>query len=79
MDKELLVQYSELKEEIKAFYITERGEEIGVIEQMQLLDLFEQKLAPIVYNKALNDAKNWFAQMMENLDSDFYALYKEEG
>lgn len=43
------------------------------------MDLFEQKLAPIVYNKALNDAKNWFAQMMENLDSDFYALYKEEG
>ncbi|EOS46210.1 hypothetical protein C810_02309 [Lachnospiraceae bacterium A2] len=72
-------QKAKLNAEIKAFYLDERGEEIGVIEQMQLLDLFEQKLAPIVYNKALNDTKNWFAQMMENLDSDFYALYKEEG
>lgn len=35
-------------------------------------------MAPIIYNKALDDAKRWFAQMMDNLDSDFYTLYKEE-
>lgn len=72
-------QKAKLNSEIKSFYLDERGEEIGMIEQMQLLDLFEQKLAPVVYNKALDDAKRWFAQVMENLDSDFYALYKEEG
>lgn len=71
-------QKAKLNAEIKSFYLDERGEEIGMIEQMQLLDLFEQKLAPIIYNKALDDAKRWFAQMMENLDSDYYALYKEE-
>ena len=38
-------QRERLNAEIKAFYLDERGEEIGVIEQMQLLDLFEQKLA----------------------------------
>lgn len=43
-------QRERLNAEIKAFYLDERGEEIGVIEQMQLLDLFEQKLAPIIYN-----------------------------
>lgn len=71
-------QKESLKAEIKAFYITERDEEIGIIEQMQLLDLFEEKLAPIIYNKALDDAKKWFSQMMDNLDSDYYTLYKDE-
>ena len=71
-------QKAKLNAEIKAFYLDERGEEIGVIEQMQLLDLFEQKLAPVIYNKALDDAKRWYSQMMDNLESDFYALYKNE-
>ena len=71
-------QKKKLNDEIKAFYLDERGEEIGIIEQMQLLELFEQKMAPIIYNKALNDAKQWFSQMMENVDSDFYSLYKVE-
>lgn len=71
-------QKEKLKEEIKIFYSAERGEEIGIIEQMQLLHLFEEKLAPVVYNKALDDAKRWFTQMMDNMDADFYALYKNE-
>ncbi len=71
-------QKKKLNAEIKAFYLDERGEEIGMIEQMQLLELFEQRLAPIIYNKALDDAKQWFSQMMENVDSDFYSLYKNE-
>jgi uncharacterized protein (DUF2164 family) len=55
-----------------------RGEEIGMIEQMHLMELFEEKRAPIIYNRALDDAKLWFGQMMENMDSDYYALYKNE-
>ncbi|MCI9380589.1 MAG: DUF2164 domain-containing protein [Dorea sp.] len=70
-------QKEKLNEEIRAFYLDVRGEEIGMIEQMQILELFEQRLAPIIYNKALDDAKKWFGQMMDNIDSDFYALYKE--
>ena len=72
------IQREKLNDEIKAFYYDVRGEEIGVIKQMQLLELFEEKLAPIVYNKALDDAKKWFTQMMDNLDSDYYELYKNE-
>lgn len=71
-------QKKKLNAEIKAFYLDERGEEIGMIEQMQLLELFEQRLAPIIYNKALDDAKQWFSQMMENMDSDYYVMYKNE-
>lgn len=43
------LQKEKLNAEIKAFYLEERGEEIGIIEQMQLLELFEQKMAPIIY------------------------------
>ena len=72
------LQREKLNAEIKAFYLDERGEEIGMIEQIQLIDLFEEKLAPIIYNRALDDAKKWFSQMLENLDSDYYMLYKNE-
>ena len=71
-------QREKLNEENKAFYLDERGEEIGMIEQMQLLELFEQKMAPIVYNKALDDARVWYGRMMDNVEADYYALYKNE-
>lgn len=71
-------QREKLNDEIKAFYIYVRGEEAGMIERMQLIELFEEKMAPIVYNKALDDAKIWFTRMSENLECDFYALYKNE-
>lgn len=71
-------QRNALNAEIKAFYLTERGEEIGLIEQSQLLDFFEERMAPFIYNKALDDAKRWFAQIMDNMDSDYYSLYKNE-
>ncbi|RKJ00837.1 DUF2164 family protein [bacterium D16-54] len=71
-------QKEKLKEEIKAFYLDVRGEEIGMIEQIQLLELFEEKMAPIIYNRALDDSKRWFGQMMDNLESDYYTLYKNE-
>ena len=71
-------QKKKLNDEIKAFYLDERGEEIGIIEQMQLLELFEQKMAPIVYNKALDDARVWYGRMMDNVEADYYALYKNE-
>ena len=47
------IQREKLNDEIKAFYYDVRGEEIGVIQQMQLLELFEEKLAPIVYKEVV--------------------------
>lgn len=71
-------QREKLKEEMAAFYLDMRGEEIGMIEQIQLLELFEERMAPIIYNKALDDARRWFGQIMENAESDYYGLYKHE-
>ena len=66
-----------IKDEIKAFYHDVRGDEIGIIEQEQLLDLFIERLAPIVYNKALDDAQYWYKRQLENMESDFFSLYRD--
>ena len=71
------VQKKQILSEIKAFYLDVRGEEIGMIEEQQILDLFCEHLAPMNYNKALDDAQYWFRQQMENLSADYYLLYRD--
>lgn len=70
-------QKKKIKEEITAFYLDVRGEKIGIIEQRQMLELFMEHLAPIVYNKALDDARNWHRVQLDNMEADYYLLYKE--
>lgn len=41
---------------ITAYYLDERDEEIDIIASNDLLDMFLRDIAPIVYNKAVNDA-----------------------
>lgn len=70
------MQKKQLASEIKAFYLDVRGEEIGMIEEQQLIDLFCEHLAPIVYNKALDDSMHWLKEQMGNMEADYYLLYK---
>ncbi|MEY8339248.1 DUF2164 family protein [Lachnospiraceae bacterium 62-35] len=69
-------QKKQLASEIKAFYLDIRGEEIGIIEEQQLIDLFCEHLAPIVYNKALDDSILWLKEQVKNIEVDYYLLYK---
>ena len=69
-------QKKKIMEEIHAYYLDERGEDIGFIHQQGLYDLFLQTLAPIIYNKALDDAKYWMTRRLEDVESDFYELYR---
>ena len=50
-------QKKQIAGEIRAFYLDVRGEEIGMIEEQQIIELFCEHLAPIVYNRALDDAQ----------------------
>ena len=70
-------QKKQIISEIKAFYLDVRDEELGIIEEQQIMDLFLENLAPIIYNKALDDAKRWYMQQMDNLDTDYYLLYRD--
>lgn len=71
-------QKKKLMNEIQSFFDYEYGENIGIIKQQRILDLFMEQLAPTIYNKALDDAILWFKRQQENMEIDFYALYKEE-
>ena len=70
-------QKKQLASEIKAFYLDVRGEEIGIIEEQQLIDLFCERLAPIIYNKALDDSLHWLKEQAENIEVDYCLLYKD--
>lgn len=66
-----------IMDEIAYFFQSEFEEEIGILKQPQILDLFVEQLAPIVYNKALDDAMRWYKQQQDNMEADYYSLYKE--
>lgn len=70
-------QKKQLMEQIQDFFDTEFGDDIGIIKQSQILDMFLEQLAPFVYNKALDDAMLWYKRQQDNLEADFYSLYKE--
>lgn len=63
-----LLQLSEeekkkLRQEIEYFYREVRGEEIGIIHRDALLEIFMEHLAPVIYNKALDDVHKWSVMM----------------
>ncbi len=64
-------------EEIRFFFQKERDEEIGFLAAEKVYDFFMDELGKEIYNKALDDARAWFRHNMDNLESDFYSLYKE--
>ncbi|MDE6662176.1 MAG: DUF2164 domain-containing protein [Lachnospiraceae bacterium] len=70
-------QKKQIADEVKAFYLDVRGEEIGIIEQQQIIELFCEHMAPVIYNKALDDAMRFMKEQFGNMESDYYLLYKD--
>ena len=68
----------EMLDEIKYYFETERDEKIGIIASEGLLDFFMDNLGSHIYNKALDDVKLWYDHRMEEIEADFYSLYKSE-
>ncbi len=61
-------------EDIIAFYVTERNEEMDIIGANDILDSFLQDIAPTIYNKAIDDAKNLFKKQSEDTDFELGVL-----
>lgn len=68
----------ELKEEmidrIQAFFIKERGEEIGNLAAEQVLDFITEEMASYFYNEGIEDSISALQSRMENLEEDLYTL-----
>ncbi len=62
--------------DIQNFFEEERDEKIGIIASGKVLDFFLESLGSQIYNKALDDARLWFAGRMEDISIDFDLLYK---
>ncbi|MDE6405111.1 MAG: DUF2164 domain-containing protein [Lachnospiraceae bacterium] len=64
-------------DEIAAFFREEHELELGVIGTGKILDFFQEMLGNRIYNKALDDAKRFYARYADNMEADYYALYKD--
>lgn len=62
--------------EIQNFFYEERDEEIGIIAAEEVLEFFLQNIGGMVYNKALDDAKEWFSKRLDETSIDYDVLYK---
>lgn len=64
-------------DEIAAFFKEEHDLELGIIGTGKILDFFQEMLGDRIYNKALDDAKRFYARYADNMEADYYALYKD--
>ena len=71
-------QKKALEAAIDGFYLEVSEDKPDLIERAQILRLFMERLAPIVYNRALDDALWWFKQTLDNVEADYGVLYKNE-
>lgn len=67
----------QLMEEIKYYFKTEREEDLGILASENILDFFLDNLGKYIYNKALDDTKKWYERRMEDIEADYYVLYKQ--
>ena len=65
-----------MQEAIIQYFNEERDEKLGIIGSENLLDFFLDLVGDKVYNTALDDAKKFYRRTMEDMDSDYYSLYK---
>ncbi len=69
-------QKVKLISEISAFFVDNRGEEIGDLQAEMLADFLIDKVGIEIYNKGLYDAKAWFDKYWQDGEADFYSLEK---
>jgi uncharacterized protein (DUF2164 family) len=55
-----------------AFYSAEFDEELSQFRAEQIFDFFIKALGPAVYNQAIQDARAFMMEKLEDLDADFY-------
>ena len=68
-------QKKSMMEDIAYFFDSEYDEQIGLIKQMRILEFFTEELAPVIYNKALDDMMVWYKRQQDNMESDFYTFF----
>lgn len=63
-----------MMDDLQYFYEVERGEELGYIAAEQILDFMLEKIAPTIYNKGVEDARERVEQLFGGIDEDLRSL-----
>lgn len=64
-------------DEIAQFFREEHDLELGIIGTGNIFDFFQEMLGDRIYNKALDDAKRFYEKYADNMETDYYALYRD--
>lgn len=64
-------------DEIAQFFKEEHDLDLGVIGTGNIFDFFREMLGNRIYNKALDDAKKFYETYANNMEADYYAMYKD--
>ena len=67
-------EQSRAREWIADYFESERDEQLGVIASEAILDAFLETIGPVIYNRALADAKSWMTRRLADIEVDFEAL-----
>lgn len=70
---------NELIQSLTAFYQVEFDEELSLFRAEHLLDFFIKALGPAVYNQAVQDARAFMMEKLEDLDVEFYVDDSADG
>jgi uncharacterized protein (DUF2164 family) len=58
---------NQMTDEIKQYFLEERGEELGDLAAMLILEFFANKLAPHFYNKGIQDGHDFISQRLDDI------------
>jgi uncharacterized protein (DUF2164 family) len=58
---------NQMTDEIKRYFLEERGEELGDLAAMLILEFMADKLAPHFYNKGVLDAHEFMSHRLEDI------------
>ena len=63
---------NDLLRSITALYHNEFDEEVSRFRAEQILDFFLKALGPVAYNQAIQDARAFISEKLEDLDAEFF-------
>lgn len=63
-------------EAIQRYFFQEHGEELGIIGAESLLHFFNEDLAPLIYNRAIDDVKQTILQQVGTIEEAVDVLQK---
>ena len=65
---------SRARDWLVSYFDVERDEQLGVIASDAILDAFLDAIGPVIYNRALTDAREWTTRRLADMEVDFEAL-----